>query len=194
MAALVALLRWGGIIGAPPNKPSARPSSEGYSVFIMKAHKVGCRNRGTLNRLIDISGARDYVAFEAILNTGECFIWRKGTLGACRRDDIQGANLLCRVRDHQALLLESVNGRGGVEAMTRLTITAVVLALVTVPTLAGPLPYPKQGVCAPGYRESGGYCAPMRRDAPQAIPKLPGKQCPSGWASSAHSCVEIRGK
>ena len=77
MAALVALLRWGGIIDAPP--PSARPSSDGYSVFIMKAHKVGCRNRGTLNWLINISDARDYVAFEAILNTGECFIWRKGT-------------------------------------------------------------------------------------------------------------------
>ena len=39
---------------------------------------------------------------------------------------------------------------------------------------------------------SGGYCAPMRRDAPQAIPKIPGKQCPSGWASSAHSCTEMR--
>lgn len=77
--------------------------------------------------------------------------------------------------------------------MTRLTIVAaVVVALVTVPALAGPLPYPKRGQCAPGYRDSGGYCAPMRRDAPQAIPKIPGKQCPSDFASSALSCTEMR--
>ena len=70
-------------------------------------------------------------------------------------------------------------------------ITAA-LALLGTTALAGPLPYPKRGQCAPGYRDSGGYCAPMRRDAPQAIPKLPGKQCPSGYASGAHSCTEIR--
>ena len=76
--------------------------------------------------------------------------------------------------------------------MTKLAIVAAALSLITAAALAGPLPYPKRGQCAPGYRDSGGYCAPMRRDAPQAIPKLPGKQCPSGWASSAHSCTEMR--
>jgi hypothetical protein len=76
--------------------------------------------------------------------------------------------------------------------MKTLTLaTALALALVTTAALADPLPYPKRGQCAGGYRDSGGYCAPMRRDAPQAIPKLPGKQCPSGYASSAHSCVEM---
>ena len=72
-----------------------------------------------------------------------------------------------------------------------LTTAALALALITSPALAGPLPYPKQGQCAPGYRESGGYCAPMRRDAPAAIPKGKG-QCPAGWASSAHYCTDMR--
>ena len=76
--------------------------------------------------------------------------------------------------------------------MNKLVIIISAL-MVGIPTaLAGPLPYPKQGQCAPGYRDSGGYCAPMRRDAPQAIPKITGKQCPSGWATSAHSCTEMR--
>ena len=71
---------------------------------------------------------------------------------------------------------------------------AAFVAAIALAARSEPLPYPKTGQCAPGYRESGGYCAPMRRDAPQAIPKIPGKQCPSGYATSAHSCTEMRGR
>ena len=76
--------------------------------------------------------------------------------------------------------------------MGKLLLATASLAIVTTAALAGPLPYPKQGQCAPGYRESGGYCAPMQRNAPQAIPKLPGKQCPSGYARGAHYCTDMR--
>jgi hypothetical protein len=78
--------------------------------------------------------------------------------------------------------------------MTALTTIAAALAATTLATalaLAQALPYPKTGTCAPGYRESGGFCAPSR-DAVAAIPKQPSKQCPSGWSSSAHACVEMR--
>jgi hypothetical protein len=50
----------------------------------------------------------------------------------------------------------------------------------------------KVGQCPAGYTESGGYCAPMRPDAPMATPKVPGKQCPSGSASAVSYCVEMR--
>ena len=55
---------------------------------------------------------------------------------------------------------------------------------------AEPMPLPKSGQCPSGYRESGGYCAPMNDKAPIAMPKV--GQCPSGWASAAHYCVEMR--
>jgi hypothetical protein len=32
---------------------------------------------------------------------------------------------------------------------------------------AQPLPQKKVGSCPSGYAQSGGFCAPMRRDAPQ---------------------------
>jgi hypothetical protein len=55
---------------------------------------------------------------------------------------------------------------------------------------AQPLPQPKVGSCPSGYMQSGGYCAPMRRDAPVAIPKA--GQCPSGWMQSGAYCLEMR--
>jgi hypothetical protein len=56
--------------------------------------------------------------------------------------------------------------------------------LATIITIARP--------CPSGYRESGGYCAPMTRDPPAAIPKAKGQQCPSGYASGAHYCTRMR--
>ena len=43
---------------------------------------------------------------------------------------------------------------------------------------------------ASGYRESGGYCAPISGRAPVAVPKL--GQCPSKFAQSGAYCVEMR--
>ena len=42
----------------------------------------------------------------------------------------------------------------------RMAMTALV-ALITTMAHAEPLPVPKTGQCPSGYRESGGYCAPM---------------------------------
>jgi hypothetical protein len=62
------------------------------------------------------------------------------------------------------------------------------LALFVAPLAAQPLPYPKNGACAAGYRDSGGFCAPASPGACPAIPKPPGQQCPSGWRQSGQSC------
>jgi hypothetical protein len=66
------------------------------------------------------------------------------------------------------------------------------LALITTTTLAlaEPLPLPKVGSCPSGYRESGGYCAPMSDRAPAAIVKT--GSCPSGWMQSGSYCIEMR--
>jgi hypothetical protein len=53
---------------------------------------------------------------------------------------------------------------------------------------AEPLPLPKVGQCPSGYRESGGYCAPMNDRAPVAIPKV--GACPSDWAQSGSALSE----
>ena len=66
---------------------------------------------------------------------------------------------------------------------------AIAFAVAATSAIAEPLPVVKQGTCPPGYRESGGYCAPMTRDAPDAIPKR--GACPSGWASGASYCTRM---
>jgi hypothetical protein len=71
--------------------------------------------------------------------------------------------------------------------------TIILLAVLFVPLTAmaqTAMPVPKTGSCPGGYYESGGYCAPMRRDAPAAIMKGKG-QCPSGWRSEAYYCVQM---
>jgi hypothetical protein len=69
-------------------------------------------------------------------------------------------------------------------------ILIILLASITAAS-AQPLPQPKVGSCPSGYHESGGFCAPMRRDAPAAIPKGSG-QCPSGWMQSGAYCLDMR--
>ena len=54
-----------------------------------------------------------------------------------------------------------------------------------------PYPNPRDQNCAPGYRSSGGYCAPISEHSAPAIPNPSQAQCPSGWTSSSHSCVKI---
>jgi hypothetical protein len=50
--------------------------------------------------------------------------------------------------------------------------TVLVLLASLTTAWAQPLPVPKVGSCRSGYSESGGFCAPMRRDAPAAIPTV----------------------
>jgi hypothetical protein len=53
-------------------------------------------------------------------------------------------------------------------ALALLAALALVVLVMTGHVRAEPLPQPKVGACPSGYTESGGYCAPMRRDAPVA--------------------------
>jgi len=69
--------------------------------------------------------------------------------------------------------------------------TVLVLLASLATATAQPLPQPKVGTCPAGYSQSGGFCAPMRKDSPAAIPKGSG-QCPSGWMQSGAYCVEMR--
>jgi hypothetical protein len=74
--------------------------------------------------------------------------------------------------------------------MIRLSTLVFVASITTVH--AQPLPQPKVGQCPSGYTQSGGYCAPMRRDAPAAVPMV--GQCPSGWVQSGAYCRDARPK
>lgn len=71
-----------------------------------------------------------------------------------------------------------------------LAAVALIVAVLTGHVRAEPLPVPKTGQCPSGYRESGGYCAPMNDKAPAAIPKS--GQCPSGWMQSGNYCIDTR--
>jgi hypothetical protein len=72
----------------------------------------------------------------------------------------------------------------------RTVIVAVTVIVASSAALAEPLPVPKTGTCPSGFRESGGFCAPMTRDAPMAVPKPKGQQCPSGFAQSGGARLE----
>jgi hypothetical protein len=78
--------------------------------------------------------------------------------------------------------------------MTTKSLAATALLLMLVATAQGQaLPYanPRGEACAPGYRSSGGYCAPIDERSAPAIPKVGQAACPSGWTSSSHSCVKM---
>jgi hypothetical protein len=77
----------------------------------------------------------------------------------------------------------AASGRG--ERPMIVLFTAIILAQ------ALPYPNPRDQNCAPSYRSSGGYCAPIDERSAPAIPNPGQAQCPSGWTSSSHSCVKI---
>jgi hypothetical protein len=64
------------------------------------------------------------------------------------------------------------------------------MLITTAAAGAEPLPQTKVGTCPSGYRESGGYCAPLNDRARSAVPKV--GQCPSGWQQSAAYCIDMR--
>jgi hypothetical protein len=56
----------------------------------------------------------------------------------------------------------------------RASVVALTLLMLVHPTAAQPLrPAVKQAQCPVGYMQSGGYCMPMGRNQPSAIPKRP---------------------
>ena len=76
--------------------------------------------------------------------------------------------------------------------MTRITV-ALIIAALAAPALAQhamPVPKERRARCPSGYRESGGYCAPMNDRAQPTVPKV--GQCPSGWSQSGGYCLQMR--
>jgi hypothetical protein len=71
----------------------------------------------------------------------------------------------------------------------RLIILGTTVALITTAS-AEPMLLPKTGQCPSGYRDSGGYCAPMNDKAPVAVPKQ--GQCPSGFMQSGNYCISTQ--
>ena len=70
-------------------------------------------------------------------------------------------------------------------------LTTLVTLVVLTPAAAAPLiPAVKSAQCPFGHMQSGGYCMPMSRPAPAAVPKV-GK-CPRGYARSGNSCFDLR--
>jgi hypothetical protein len=68
-------------------------------------------------------------------------------------------------------------------------LTTLLMLVVLRPAAAAPLiPAVKSAQCPFGYMQSGGYCMPMSRPAPVAVPKV-GK-CPRGYGRSDNSCFD----
>ena len=63
------------------------------------------------------------------------------------------------------------------------TLTTLLFLAALTPAAAAPLiPAVKTAQCPFGYMQSGGYCMPMSRPAPSAVPKV-GK-CSGGYRRS----------
>jgi hypothetical protein len=76
--------------------------------------------------------------------------------------------------------------------MSRVAALIILVALVVLtPAVAAPLiPAVKSAQCPFGYMQSGGYCQPMSRPPPVAVPKA-GK-CPRGYGWRGNSCFDLR--
>jgi hypothetical protein len=60
------------------------------------------------------------------------------------------------------------------EAVLRTSAATLTLLMLVLPAAAQPLrPAVKQAQCPLGYMQSGGYCMPMGRNPPSAVPKRP---------------------
>jgi hypothetical protein len=51
-------------------------------------------------------------------------------------------------------------------------VATLVMLMVLTPAAAAPIPAVKSAQCPFGYMQSGGYCTPMFRVAPSAVPKV----------------------
>jgi hypothetical protein len=75
----------------------------------------------------------------------------------------------------------------------RLLLLPLLLLASTVTAFAQAQPISRTtSQCPAGYATSGGFCNPMRSNAPRAVPKG-SAGCPSGWAQSGSGyCIEMR--
>jgi hypothetical protein len=55
--------------------------------------------------------------------------------------------------------------------------TLAMLLMALMPAAAAPMPAVKSAQCPPGHMVSGGYCMPLFRVAPPAVPKV--MHCPT---------------
>ena len=70
-------------------------------------------------------------------------------------------------------------------------LVTLVMLVVLTPAAAAPLiPAVKSAQCPFGYMQSGGYCRPLSRPDPVAVPKA-GK-CARGYERSGYSCFDRR--
>ena len=68
------------------------------------------------------------------------------------------------------------------------------IAALPLSVLAEPRPQPKVGTCPSGYRESGGYCAPMNDKAPVGRAEdrpMPERVHEIGGADCVHERVKL---
>ena len=75
-------------------------------------------------------------------------------------------------------------------SIAALTTLAMLVVLTPAAAAAPLIPAVKSAQCPFGYMQSGGYCMPVSRPAPAAVPKV-GK-CPRGYARSGNSCFDLR--
>ena len=70
-------------------------------------------------------------------------------------------------------------------------LVTLVMLVVLTPAAAAPLiPAVKNAQCPFGYMQNGGYCRPLSRPDPVAVPKA-GK-CARGYERSGYSCFDRR--
>ena len=75
--------------------------------------------------------------------------------------------------------------------MIKPVATFATLLMVLMPAAATPMPAVKSAQCAPGHMVSGGFCAPLFRMPPAAVPKV--MHCPNRLMQrGSSSCLEMR--
>ena len=69
--------------------------------------------------------------------------------------------------------------------------TFATLLMALMPAAAAPMPAVKSAQCPPGHIVSGGFCAPLFRIPPAAVPKV--MHCPNRlMQGGSSSCLEMR--
>ena len=75
--------------------------------------------------------------------------------------------------------------------MMKPVATFATLLMALMPAAAAPMPAVKSAQCPPGHIVSGGFCAPLFRMPPAAVPKV--MHCPNRLMQrGSSSCLEMR--
>ena len=71
--------------------------------------------------------------------------------------------------------------------MMKPVATFVTLLMALMPAAAAPIPAVKSAQCPPGHMVSGGFCAPLFRVPPVAVPKV--MHCPNRLMQRGHQLL-----